>query len=125
MLDTIPEELLTAEHETVDIADEHTATQFPELLLVVIPRAIGLNIALNMELLVELLHEDALLESPTGRLAHGVDIPALGYNLILDNARVGDKRIDAIAGHHRHGVTVIDGRSRMRLLLITGGNACT
>ena len=101
MTDTVPEEFFAAEYQTVDIADIHASTQFPQLLLVVIPGSVGLDIALDMELLIELFHEDAFLEGPAGGILDGVDIPALGDDAILDDSRVADERVDTIAGHHR------------------------
>ena len=55
-----------------------------------------------MELFVKLFEEDALLERPSGGFTHCVDIPAFGDNLVFDDPRVADERVDAIAGHHRH-----------------------
>ena len=120
MVDTVPVELLAVEHQAVGIADMDTPTQFPQFLLFEIPRSIGIDVALDMELLVELLHEDTLLERPARRLLDSVDVPALSDNLVLDNTGIGYQRIDAIASHHRCRVAVPHGRGCMFLVLSTG-----
>ena len=117
---TVPVEFLALEDQTIDVADAHTAAEVPELLLVIVPGGVGLHVGLQFELLVELLEEDALLERPARRHLDGVDIPPLGHNLIFDDTRVGNQRVDTIGGHHRDRVTVMNGRSRMSLLFAAG-----
>jgi len=73
----------------------------PQLLLVEIPRCIGLNIGLNMEFLIELFKENALLKSPSRRVLYGVYVPALGNDLIFNDAAVADERVDTIRRHYR------------------------
>ena len=75
--------------------------------------------ALNVELVVELLHKDALFKSPARRIFDGVDIPAFRDNAILDDTRVRDQRVDTIAHHHRCRVTVMNGCCRVRFLFRT------
>ena len=73
-----------------------------------------------MEVLVELFKEDTFLECPTGGLLDHIHVPSLGDNLIFDDARIADEGVDAIGDHHRHGIAVVDGRSRMFLSLFAG-----
>ena len=101
MSDAVPPQLFTIEDKTIDVTDPYTATQLPQLVLVIIPRTICLDITLDMEVLVELLHEDTLVKGPACRILDGIDIPALGNDAILDDARVGNQRVDTIAHHHR------------------------
>ena len=54
MLHAIPEEFLAGVDKAIDIADTNTPSQVPEFLLVEIPGCVGLDISLNMKLLVEL-----------------------------------------------------------------------
>ena len=113
MFQTVPPKLLTLVEQTIDIADANSSTKMPEFLLVIIPSRISLNVCLNMELLVKLFKKHTLLKGPAARFPDGIHIPPLSDNLVFDDTRVADKGVDAIGGHHRYRVTIVDGRSCM------------
>ena len=73
-----------------------------------------------METLVKLFQKQSLVEYPSRGLAVLVDLPSLGDNTVLDDARVGNERVDAIGYHHRHRIAGIDGGSCVLLLFLTG-----
>ena len=50
----------------------------------------------------ELFEEDAFLKSPARRDTHGIHIPALRHDTVLDDTRIADQRVDTIGCHHRH-----------------------
>ena len=100
MLHAIPEEFLAGVDKAIDIADTNTPSQVPEFLLVEIPGCVGLDISLNMELLVELLKEDTFLKGPAGWLSDGVHVPTLGDNTVFDDTRVADEGVHTIGSHH-------------------------
>ena len=57
MFPFIPEEFFALVEQAVVVAYANPAAQVPELLLVVIPRRVGLDIGLDVQLLIELLEE--------------------------------------------------------------------
>ena len=120
MSDAIPEKFLTGINESVDITNPDTSTQMPQTFLVVVPCRVGLYVAFDMEFVIKLFQEDALHEFPARGILDGVHVPTLGDDAILDDTRVGNQGIDAVAGHHRDRVPVIDGGGSMLFLLGTG-----
>jgi hypothetical protein len=120
--ETVPEEFLRLVDETIDITDTNPSTKMPELLLVIVPGSVGLDIPFSMELLVKLFEEYSLLKCPSRWLPDSIHIPSLCYNLVFDYSRVTDKGINAIAGHHRGRVTIIDRRSGVLLHFRAGGD---
>ena len=78
-----------------------------------------------MELLVELFEEDAFFEGPAGWLSDRVHVPSFGDDTVFDDARVADEGVDTVGGHHRDRVTIVDGRGRVFLGLITGNVKAT
>ena len=120
MLNAIPVKFFTLINQSVAIADADSATQFPQTLLVVVPRCICLNVSLHMKLFVKLFEENALHKLPPVRLLDGVDFPPLCHDTILNHARITNQRVHTIRGHHRNAVFRIDSRSRVLLRLTTG-----
>ena len=121
MLHAIPVEFFTGINQTIVIADTNPTSQFPQLHLVIIPSRIGLNISLDMELLIKLFKENALHKLPAVRLANDIHVPSLCDDAILDDTWVGNQRIHPVCSHHWHRVTGENSTSRMFLRFLTTG----
>ena len=110
----VPEEFLGMEDIAVDIAHHHPAAQLPELLPVQIG-GIGLDDEVNVELLVEALHQHALHELPGRLLAVDavVDVPLLDDHVIAHHTAVADERVDAPGLHEQKRVLSPHGLCQM------------
>ena len=116
----IPIELLAGETQSVVGKNVYSTAQFSQSAFIIIIRSVALDVGLYMETLVKLFQKQSLVEYPSRGLAVLVDLPSLGDNAVLDDARVGNERVDAIGNHHRHRIAGIDGGSCVLLLFLTG-----
>ena len=120
MGNTVPEQFFASEYKSVYITYAHSSTQFPQFLLIIIPRSIGLYITFYMKLLIKLFKENALFKSPTTGVLHGIDIPPFSNDAVFDDTRVADEGVDTITCHHRDRVTVTHSRCSMVFWLLAG-----
>src|SRR5574344_1276897 len=122
MPQSVPKEFLTLVNQSVIVTDTHAATEFPKFGCVIIPCSVSLYIGLHMKLFVELLEENTFNKLPSLWVAHHIDLPSLGNNTVFYDARVADQRIDAITGHHRDRVAVVNSMCRVFLGFFCASN---
>ena len=87
----IPEQFFGLEDFVFSVADDHTTSQLPHLLVVKIG-GVGLDIEIYMEVLVEAFHEQPFFEFPgTGAVvvfSACIDVPFLGNHMIAHHSGV-------------------------------------